>query len=243
MDNINPTQEIPIMDTLLHFSGGIDSTFVLWKYLKDNPDKILLIHHNHLENHTQRHHYEKKAVNSILMWLKKAGYTNFKYVETSYKQPNNFNIIYDIFLYNSYLTPVLFKTFKSLKYVLRGTIRDDLTGSHRIREQNSEKACALILGYEPIWIKQNHIYTKKEEIEQMPKELFNLTWWCRTPKNGVVCHKCHTCQIVDLALKELNYDNPKIIQTSKPIENIIETVEEKEKSYTTGSLGIWRLRK
>jgi 7-cyano-7-deazaguanine synthase in queuosine biosynthesis len=196
------------MDTLLHFSGGIDSTFILWKYLKENPDKVLLVHHINLCNREGRQDFERMAVRNILNWLKENGYDNFEYVETTYIQPKKFYIQYDLFFYLGYSTPVLFNTYRTLRYVLRSTISSDLDQAHNLRERRAEIVCFTILGYMPRWVKENHKNSKKDEIKKMPKELFDLTWWCRKPNKNKPCHKCHTCKIVDKALKQLKRPNP-----------------------------------
>ena len=42
--------------------------------------------------------------------------------------------------------------------------------------------------------------TKKQVMEGLPKDLLELTWYCRTPKNNNVCGNCITCKEVREAL-------------------------------------------
>ena len=38
---------------------------------------------------------------------------------------------------------------------------------------------------------------KWQLIDEMPKELLELTWWCRAPYNDNPCKRCFTCQAVE----------------------------------------------
>ena len=72
------------MRTLLNFSGGIDSAYCLYRYLKDDPRETLLVHHLNLINKEGRAPHEKQAVKSILDWCVKNGIANFKYIESAF---------------------------------------------------------------------------------------------------------------------------------------------------------------
>lgn len=51
-------------------------------------------------------------------------------------------------------------------------------------------------------------YTKAEFLADMPPELFEICWYCRSPgAKGEPCHNCHTCRLVDAAL-ELGAQSP-----------------------------------
>jgi len=202
-----------IMDTAIHFSGGIDSVNVAWNYLRNNPDKVLLIHHINLRNREKRADHELKAVRDVLEWFRTHGLDNFKYIETLYEQADELSVQFDVYFYIGYMTPVLFKSYSGLKYLLRPAISDDyppnVTGLDR--EKDAETACAAFLkNKNPIWLRPNLARTKKDEIAEMPYDLFKLTWRCRFPykREGKVCHTCRTCKIVDQALTELNLQNP-----------------------------------
>jgi hypothetical protein len=200
-----------IMDTLIHYSGGIDSVNVAWNYLRKNPHKILLIHHIRLKNREGRHLTEAAAVANTLKWFQDNGYSNFKYIETTYEQPDECFIPLDVYLYIGYMTPMIFRSYRGLKYLLRPAVKDDYpegTTYPLPREIDAEKICAILLNKMPISLMPNLNKTKKEEIAELPIELFNLSWWCRRPIQEQNCHKCKTCKVVDLALQELEIDNP-----------------------------------
>src|SRR5690554_5062689 len=75
----------PKLTTLLHLSGGQDSTYVAWKWLKDNPDEVLLIHHiNLLSGGENRMAQENRAVRNILEFLRSEGLYNFIYHESGF---------------------------------------------------------------------------------------------------------------------------------------------------------------
>jgi 7-cyano-7-deazaguanine synthase in queuosine biosynthesis len=47
--------------------------------------------------------------------------------------------------------------------------------------------------------------TKRDIIKEIPIELLRLCWWCRRPRDGAECHRCHTCRQVDPVLREIGF--------------------------------------
>src|SRR5690606_15683085 len=69
--------------------------------------------------------------------------------------------------------------------------------AHRRYQNISYEVCARRLAFEhPI-----QDMTKAQIIHAMPRDLLDLCWWCRRPRDGKPCHKCYTCKQVDQALK------------------------------------------
>ncbi|HSH84344.1 MAG TPA: hypothetical protein VK979_04205, partial [Guyparkeria sp.] len=40
-------------------------------------------------------------------------------------------------------------------------------------------------------------YAKAEVLQDMPPELFEMCWWCRSPKAGKPCGRCKQCRNVN----------------------------------------------
>jgi len=62
------------------FSGGIDSTAMLVKLLTEGTDE-LRVHHIHMDNREMRAEAERRAVDGIVVYLKK-NYRAFRYSES-----------------------------------------------------------------------------------------------------------------------------------------------------------------
>lgn len=199
------------METLLNFSGGVDSTYVLWHWLKSNPDKTLLVHHCHWQTISNRHDQESKAVADILKWMDDHGLTNYKYIETTVdiKQLGVRPIDHQII---AFLTGTLLLNpkYHSIKYILSATIKDevDRLGSilnaiwadgDAIRD-NVKLTMFSDKKARPTTVRYIANKYKHQLIKEMPKELFELTFYCRTPDGFKACGKCHTCKQVDQLL-------------------------------------------
>jgi hypothetical protein len=70
--------------TLITLSGGLDSTYVLYEHLKNNPTENTLVFHLELiHNKEKRNKEELNACSNIVKELRKMGYTNFDYIGDS----------------------------------------------------------------------------------------------------------------------------------------------------------------
>ena len=194
------------MDTLLNFSGGIDSTYCLWRYLVENPKKKLLVHHCHMKTSFNRHDQESQAVADILKWMDDHGLTNYKYIETTVDirqlgvKPVDHQII-------NFITGTICLNAKyyGIKYLLLPTIRDEVErlGKRYLTaiwedSQLFRSSPRLTMGtdkrakLQPVTpIIERY---KQDFIKEMPKDLFDLTFFCRIPKGRKACGKCHTCK-------------------------------------------------
>lgn len=187
------------IETFIAFSGGIDSTYNLWRWLKDNPDDIILVHHVTYYNQEGRAEYEKKAVDQVLDWLRKNGLTNFHYVESILDLRQFRRIGLDTITLAS-LHGTLLKGYWEVKYWVTNTPKNEysrLGDGVMARREKAKEIIKVITGkrYQSVYGLDK--MTKREIINSMPKELFELTWWCRRPKeDGTVCGKCHTCKQV-----------------------------------------------
>lgn len=187
------------MDTLLNFSGGIDSTYCLYTYLKNNPKNKLLVHFIELNTPQGRLEYEKKAVYNILNYLKLHSYTNFKFVTTKLDYGTlNYRVLdmYPI----SFFTGVVIRKFKDIKYVIQPLCLTELnwlnsSNPNRYLEMSADReAIVNTVGKR----KMEYLFpiikmTKHEVIKSLPKDLYQLVWYCRKPLGGKPCRDCHTC--------------------------------------------------
>jgi 7-cyano-7-deazaguanine synthase in queuosine biosynthesis len=191
-------------DALLGLSGGLDSVYVLYRWLSDNPGKRLMVHHCRLVNRHGRQPLETAGARGAVEWCRAQGLTNFDYMETSIDAGDLRNLPYDEFLLtvlNGLILrdaryrdiPVLLVPTPKDEYVRLG---DRLTRrrekSRRIR---SEFVRTSIRSRYPI----EHM-TKEQVLAACPPELRAVSWSCRSPKpGGERCHTCHTCRQIDAA--------------------------------------------
>jgi 7-cyano-7-deazaguanine synthase in queuosine biosynthesis len=181
-------------EVLLMFSGGLDSTGVFYKLLKEN--KKLHVHHLHLVNKENRHKAENIAVKNVCEYMKKIG--NFEYSESYHEYPcYNKNFMWDSDMYN-FIAGTICLSLKSVKEVALGMTKSDITRSVTDRAERGTKI------FESFGTSAKKVYplrdmTKKEVFEMLPSDLRSLTWSCRTPiylpdGNMNRCKRCKACR-------------------------------------------------
>jgi|ETN01SMinimDraft_4_1059930.scaffolds.fasta_scaffold17140_2 7-cyano-7-deazaguanine synthase in queuosine biosynthesis len=69
--------------TVVLWSGGVDSTGVLYNILKDYPDEVFA-HHIHFKNRENRWEAEKESVDKMIPWLRK-NVRDFDYSESTFE--------------------------------------------------------------------------------------------------------------------------------------------------------------
>lgn len=181
---------------LIPISGGLDSTYVLWKYLTETDHPVHAHHISLYNKHEFRIHQEDKAVDDVVSWLKK-NTRPFRISKSSYINP----------LGGKDMTLVLF-TMSQICYNLCGADTDKIiVATGRIVEDDERTpihtqdlvfwAGVKNIGV-PIKLERPIRYmNKKEVMNSMPQELVDLTWSCRQPKfinnKAVPCKECHAC--------------------------------------------------
>lgn len=190
------------MDSILAFSGGVDSTYCLYDYLRKNKDKTLLVHHVRMKHYEGRMEYELKAVRSILEWLRKNGLDNFVYSESGFDYGDITFVHYDI-VTAGYFTGVILQNpkYRDIKYVIATTNREE-AHTDSLEQVKGEKRRVLRDNLIRLVAKRDTIETvypiyniaKRDLVRKMPKDLFKLCWYCRRPtKEGKACGVCFTC--------------------------------------------------
>jgi len=207
--------------TLIQFSGGVDSTYVLWKWLVDNPDEYCLVHHIKLINYQQRHDFELEAVDKILRWLDNKGLKNYFYVQNTFDYGNFSSVIPDSEICGFHAGILLrLPRWKSINKVIL-PIYDNaplslLWHNNRLKimEIASKRSVPLFSPEKGCYSVQNRYEVihplvgllKTDVIRAIPRELLNLCWYCRTPLNNKICGKCHACREVEKSLEKVDND-------------------------------------
>lgn len=191
-------------DAMMGLSGGVDSVYVLYKWLSENPTKRLLVHHCRLSNRFGRQPLETFGARSAVDWCRAQRLDNFDYIETGIDVGDLTSLPYDEFLL-TVMNGVILRDarYRDIPVLLMPTPKDEyerLGGrltkrrakSRRIR---SEFVTTGIRTEYPI----EHM-TKAEVLAACPPDLRALSWSCRAPQpDGKRCHTCHTCRQIDAA--------------------------------------------
>jgi hypothetical protein len=178
---------------IIQLSGGLDSAYCLYDWLKNNPTEHIIVHHINLINHEGRAKVEQDATYSILKWLDKNGLDNYFYLESTFDYGSIGYIIKDVEICGFHIGIILRnKKWDSVQDVILPIYEPEMA----IRQKRAVKLIELVSNK-----KLNLIYpikntTKKETIGKMPQELYELCWFCRKPENNKPCGKCNTCKSV-----------------------------------------------
>ncbi len=187
--------------TLIQLSGGIDSTYILWKWLLEHPTETCIVQHIVLKNSEGRIDVEKNAVYKILEYLKSKNLTNFIYIE-NYVDYGRLGIpIKDVELCGFFASMILrVKKWRFIKEILL-----PIYDPHTQRESRRLEIMKII-GVSPstkiLYPLENKL--KSDIIKEMPEDLYNLCWYCRKPQNGQKCEKCPTCVEVKECWETIN---------------------------------------
>jgi hypothetical protein len=211
--NLPTLNDVPAK-VLIQLSGGIDSTYVLWKWLTENPEDYCLVHHINLieirddkGNISENRYYEEKvAVDKILKWLDSKGLNNYFYVENTFDYGNFTSCLYDVELCGL-LAGILLQSprWQTIEHVFH-----PIYGWETEREDKKRNYMNMIAEREI-----NSVYplaglSKSDVIRQIPKELLDLCWYCRNPQQQCIpCRECHTCKEVEKAYQEIRQDEYK----------------------------------
>lgn len=202
----NSEIKLPLFDdieatSLIQLSGGIDSTYVLWKWLKENPNEFCVVHHINFKGLSQdRVSEERMAVDRILKWLDSKGLNNYFYVENGFDYGNFTSSVYDVELCGFLAGVILYSPrWASVKNMIHSIYDYDSKREHKRKELMRITSQRDVESIYPLKNKE-----KWQVIMEMPEELLQLCWYCRNPKLENICGECHTCIEVKRA-KEIIY--------------------------------------
>ena len=191
--------EIPISDgaikatTLIQLSGGIDSAFILWWWLVNNPDEYCVVNHINIIHFENRSKKELEAVDRILRWLDSQGLKNYFYLENTFDYGNIPSVVYDVevcgFVSGIILSNSRWDSINKVIFPIYGheTKREKIR--RRVMKLTSKRKVECI--YPLVGLK------KTDVMKLMPYELLKLCWYCRVPINDESCGNCHTCKQVN----------------------------------------------
>lgn len=178
---------------LVNLSGGIDSTYLLWRYLCDGVD--VLVHHCSMENSEHRAAAEDQAVDRIVRHLRAKGH-DFELVTTAMDVSALRRLTDPQVL--GFLTGLIGRQHPDLEVAL-GYSASDRPAQDRDLEwaAKGRQIAELVAGREITWLWPLAEITKPQIIAALPPELLALTWSCRHPRNGRQgrpCGRCLTCK-------------------------------------------------
>jgi 7-cyano-7-deazaguanine synthase in queuosine biosynthesis len=190
-------------DTLLMFSGGLDSTGAFWKLHNDGV--CFDVHHMVLKNQENRGIAESIASANILNYMRGIGWTG-NYTESSHEYPSfNRRFLWDADM-TSFMAGYICSVSRNIKKVALGlTLSDMQERAIPRRIERANKVFSAMCSSEKFYPVSG--FTKLELFQMMPEELRNYCWYCRTPQyiNGVpeICNRCKTCHVMKKLLNNL----------------------------------------
>ncbi len=185
---------------LLNLSGGVDSVSCLYQLLSAaKAGEGILIHHSRFTNREGRHPYEYEATQKALEWVKGKGLDRFQYIETGIDFTGITYAMWDLMLVGFWEGSIL-RTYKRINtLVITGSQTGIEGGGARWRRiTNVRKTVAQAIAGRPLhWIMPNGQKSKGQVLQEIPQELRDITWFCRTPTSeGEPCGRCGTCRRV-----------------------------------------------
>lgn len=188
--SLNNFMERP--ETLLMFSGGLDSTGVFWRLI--NSQKIIHVHHLYLVNKENRAMAEDRAVREIVGYMK--GIRDFGFSESYHEYPSyNGNFMFDSDIF-SFMAGSICVSMKTVREVAIGMTASDMRYGLSARVERANRI------FESFGTRAKKVYplmdmTKRQVYEMLPEELRKMSWSCRTPiyegEDIRECGRCKTC--------------------------------------------------
>ncbi len=202
----------------INFSGGVDSTYYLWRFLKENPDKKIVVHHCLFLK--RRRALEKEACDNILREFKQRGLTNFEYIETEFSRKGIKGKQYDIEMIYFLSGLMLKNEYPDVHTILRSVCQEEVDSNIPLKRFMESGRSLIDFQYKHnrVGISMQLLKTvsrrtfnvispyakpKKEMVLELPREIFDHCWYCRYPESGQICGDCHACERVKPALKEM----------------------------------------
>lgn len=198
-------------------SGGLDSAYVLYKTLKDTQDNVWA-HHIILKNLVEdRWKEELESTKKIVEYCKKI--RNFSYSQSEWGFYFKSYLGWDIDLVAFTAAQIIPNIFHYGKVTLvTGRVKEDDESSTSLSQTQYTQALweAAIKKHERRVEKEiskpiRHM-CKKEIIQDIPKELFDMVWYCRKSNEGKPCGRCRSCKDMKKALDEINQEKMKGIK-------------------------------
>lgn len=192
------------MISLLMLSGGIDSTYALYKLLRETDDEVL-VHHIHLMNNLGRHIPELHSCRKIATYCHK-NIRPLIYTETTIDHRNFAAHGWDLIAAGLEAGVVATSFFitrkKAIDRWIVGMADDDAVPADRLRR--AQLCCQFNwqggASANPPQLFTFPLIGGAQEVSALPKDLFDLTWSCRSPRPGnrpdqhEPCGECKACK-------------------------------------------------
>ena len=183
------------MNSLIMFSGGIDSALSAYKELTQTNNAVQL-HHIRMINKENRHTAEDIAVRNLFDALQRIRPCRLtKSTWDACKESRFMSADMRIVAFTAAQVCVNDRSIQraivgtNLSDVLRG---QDVIQRGAIAEQIFDIAK---LDSKAIWTRNIFELNDEQIKEELPEELYNLTHSCRTPRRDhSPCHRCKTCK-------------------------------------------------
>lgn len=193
---MNPKDKLQAADTLLQISGGQDSAYVAWKWLTENPDKILFLHHINLYHPAENRLVpENEAVRKILKFFDRNRLKNYVYFESGFSYGALPCLSIKDIQICALFAGIILRTpqFKNIKTLLlswhQGEVdRVDINRGFRVKDMFKALDIEGIDFQFPIID-----MTREQMAAEMPERLLKLVHTCRRPSRDGACGKCKTC--------------------------------------------------
>lgn len=191
-------------ERLLLFSGGIDSTYVLWDYLKNNPGKPIKVVHVNMKNSERRLAYEKKASQNIVKHLNELYPNTIHYSEFGFDYGTN-RIVQDIEIMGFIIGVVLRDPRITVDKVFVCASKTDLNQGRGYETRSRRRFQIIKAVTDRTDVEFDYPIKdidREDLIKTLPKKLLNMTWFCRFPTiQGRPCGRCFTCSTTLPVLK------------------------------------------
>lgn len=192
------------MTTLVMFSGGLDSTAMLYRLLTQT-DQDLRVHHLRMVNREDRAQAEQDATEAVIAWCK-ANCRPFRYSESGVDFADLDTVPID-YLTVAYVACQVVIDTPGCNCIAVGTLHADLDEVKRkvsVAQRtvfDAMYACyrARKVG-EPVveWIYPVYEMTKAEVAASLPAALRDASWSCRRPVRTAsgyrICGECKPCR-------------------------------------------------
>ena len=167
------------------FSGGLDSTAMLVKLLREGEDE-LRVHHIRMQNKEAREGAEQRAVESIVAWCRER-YRPFRYSESGLDFRALEAIPIDYLSIAFVACQVAIDTPGCDRIAVASLARDTDIENRSARQRRVFDAMYECYRYRKLgepqvqWIYPVYHATKQSLAASLPTELLQLTWSCRRP--------------------------------------------------------------
>jgi len=188
------------MIKLIMLSGGLDSTYVLYKTLKETDDKVW-VHHIVLKNSVEnRWREELIASREIMKYCQKIRSFPYSESEWGFYFKKYFAWDIEIIAFTAAQIVPNIATKEDSVVLVTGRVKEDDAVRTSLRQTEYTQGLweAAIKKFGGKIDKEIHRPLrdkyKSELIAELPLDLLNMVWYCRNSDAGRPCGKCRSCK-------------------------------------------------